>query len=273
MSPNATPSGATAGHRTVTRENGATIAYHRREGKGPGIVFLGGFMSDMTGSKAMALDAFCRERGRAFLRFDYFAHGASSGDFAEATIGGWAEDALFMLDRLTEGPQILVGSSMGGWIMLLAARARRERIRAMIGIAAAPDFTEDLMWPRFTPAQRAAILAEGRIRIPSAYDPTGYLVTRRLIEEGRRRLVLREAIALPCPVRLLHGMRDADVPWQTSLHLAERLASTDVTVTLAPEGDHRLSTEADLARLQATLAALLDERRPHGVCGRGTDQS
>src|SRR5262249_7836757 len=180
MSSSPTPSSAATGHGTVTRENGATIAYHRIEGKGPGVVFLGGFMSDMTGSKAMALDAFCRERGQAFLRFDYFAHGASSGDFADATIGGWAEDAVFMLDRRPEGPEILVGSSMGGWIMLLAARARPERLKALIGIAAAPDFTEDLMWPRFTEAQRAAILAEGRIRIPSAYDPAGYLVTRRL---------------------------------------------------------------------------------------------
>src|SRR5579864_7277533 len=144
--------------RILACEDGATIAYHRRSGKSPFVVFLGGFMSDMTGTKARRLDAFCAARGQAFLRFDYFAHGGSSGDFADATIGRWKADSLLVLDRLTEGPQILVGSSLGGWLMLLAALARPERVKALIGIAAAPDATEDLMWARFPPEVKGEIM-------------------------------------------------------------------------------------------------------------------
>jgi len=241
----------------LRRADGETLAYRRREGRGPGIVFLGGFMSDMTGTKAEALDRFCAARGQAYLRFDYFGHGASSGAFKDATIGRWLEDAVAVLDDLTEGPQVLVGSSLGGWIMLLLARARPERVKALVGIAAAPDFTEDLMWAEFTAEQRAAITRDGFLRMPSAYDPAGYLYTLALIEEGRRHLVLRGPIAIDCPVRLLHGMQDADVPWRTSLAIAERLQSRDVRVTLLKDGDHRLSTEADLALLTATLEPLL----------------
>jgi pimeloyl-ACP methyl ester carboxylesterase len=242
--------------RILAREDGATIAYHRLEGRAPGVVFLGGFMSDMTGTKAVALEAFCRARGQAFIRFDYFAHGASSGAFAEATVGRWKADALAILDEVTEGPQILVGSSIGGWIMLLAALARPARIHALIGIAAAPDATEDLMWGEMPPEQRATLTRDGHIRVPSEYSPEGYLITEKLIEEGRRHLLLHEPIGLTCPVHLLHGMRDPDVPWQTSIRLAERLQSDAVTVELVKAGDHRLSTEADLARLKAALARL-----------------
>jgi len=257
MHPIAKPSGELEQQPEIlTRSDGATIAYRRLAGKAPGIVFLGGFMSDMTGTKAVALEAFCRARGQAFLRFDYFAHGASSGAFAEATIGRWRDDALCVLDGLTEGRQILVGSSIGGWLMLLAARAGPERLAALVGIAAAPDATEDLMWRRLSPAQQEAMRRDGSITIPSAYDPAGYLLTSRLIEESRAHLVLRAPLALSCPVRLIHGMRDADVPWQTSLRLAERLAGTDVTLTLVKDGDHRLSRDADLARLQRVLEAL-----------------
>ena len=241
----------------LRRADGETLAYRRREGRSPGIVFLGGFMSDMTGTKAEALDRFCAARGQAFLRFDYFAHGASSGAFKDATIGRWLEDAVAVLDGLTDGPQVLVGSSLGGWIMLLLARARPERVKALVGIAAAPDFTEDLMWAEFTDEQRQAITRDGFLRMPSAYDPEGYLYTLALIEEGRRHLLMRAPIAIDCPVRLLHGMQDADVPWRTSLAIAERLASRDVRVTLVKDGDHRLSTEADLALLTATLEPLL----------------
>ena len=246
----------------LTREDGATIAYHRRTGKRPGIVFLGGFMSDMTGTKAKTLDAFAAARGQAYLRFDYFAHGASSGDFAEATIGRWKEDAIAVFDQLTEGPQILVGSSLGGWLMLLLALARPERVAALVGIAAAPDATEDLMWARFPPKVRDEIMREGAARLPSEYSADGYLFTRKLIEEGRRHLVTRGAIPIACPVRLLHGMKDPDVPWQTSLALAERLQSRDVQVTLVKDGDHRLSTESDLALLTRTIEALLDRGAP-----------
>jgi pimeloyl-ACP methyl ester carboxylesterase len=243
----------------LLRDDGATIAYHRRAGKSPGIVFLGGFRSDMTGTKALCLDAFCASRGQAFLRFDPFAHGASSGDWEDATIGRWAADAVAVLDQLTQGPQILVGSSMGGWLMLLVAKARPERVAGLLGIAAAPDFTADLMWRRFSDAEKATLEREGGLRIASEYDPDGYLVTRRLIEDGARHLVLRGPLPLACPMRLIHGMRDAEVPWGTSLRLAERLASSDVTLTLVKEGDHRLSGDADLARMCRTLAELIDQ--------------
>jgi pimeloyl-ACP methyl ester carboxylesterase len=241
----------------LARPDGATIAYHRLVGASPGIVFLGGFRSDMTGTKALFLEDYCRRRGQAFVRFDYFGHGASSGDIALGTIGGWREDAIAVIDSLTSGPQILVGSSMGGWIMLLAALARPERIAALVGIAGAPDFTEELLWPRLTPAQREEIMARGRVVLPSEFDPAGYLYTSALIEDGKRHLLLRAPIPLDMPVRLLHGLADASVPWQLSLRVAERLASRDVAVTLVKDGDHRLSIPPDLARLAQTLDALM----------------
>lgn len=241
----------------LARPDGATIAYHRLAGGTPGVVFLGGFRSDMTGTKAVFLEDYCRRRGHACLRFDYFGHGASSGDFAQGSIGRWAEDAVAALDELTEGPQILVGSSMGGWIMLLAARARPERVRALVGVAAAPDFTEDLFWARLDLATQQAFRAAGVITLPSEYDPAGYTYRMDLFEEARRHLVMREEIALDCPVRLLHGMRDDSVPWQTSVRLAERIRGRDVAVTLVKDGDHRMSAPQDLARLAGTLDELL----------------
>ena len=243
----------------LTRADGATIAYRRRGGKGPGVIFMGGFMSDMSGTKARTLDAYCTARGQAFLRFDYFGQGASSGDFADATVGHWKDDALAVLDSLTSGPQVLVGSSMGGWLMLLAALARPDRIAALVGIAAAPDATEALMWKRLPAEMRDRIMREGSVRIPSAYASEGYLITRRLIEDGRRHVVADRPIPLACPVRLLHGMRDPDVPWQTSLALAERLQGDDVRVILVKDGDHRLSRDQDLALLQDTIAPLLSD--------------
>jgi pimeloyl-ACP methyl ester carboxylesterase len=241
----------------LPRRDGATIAYHRLTGSGPGVVFLGGFRSDMTGTKAIYLEDYCRRRGQAYLRFDYFGHGASSGDAALGTIGRWAEDAIAALDSLTEGPQVLVGSSMGGWIMLLAAIARPSRVHALVGIAAAPDFTEDLIWPRLDPAQQRELLETGAVILPSEYDPAGYTHRLSLFEDGKRHLVMRRAIAIEYPVRLFHGMRDASVPWQTSLTLSERIASRDVVVTLVKDGDHRLSRDADLERLGRTLDELL----------------
>jgi pimeloyl-ACP methyl ester carboxylesterase len=248
--------GAAPADTILARPDGATIAYRRLLGAGPGIMFLGGFHSDMTGAKALSLEDFCQARRRAFVRFDHFGHGRSSGDVADGTIGRWAEDAVAVLDVLTDGPQILVGSSMGGWLMLLAALARPHRVHALIGIAAAPDFTEDLLWPRLDAALRRTIMEQGRITLPSVYDPAGYIYTRALLEDGRRHLVLRGPIALDCPVRLLHGMAGDSVPWQTSVRLAERLQSRDVAVTLIKNGDHRLSTERDLAGLGQTIDAL-----------------
>src|SRR5215831_21120683 len=243
----------------LARHDGATIAYNRLFGASPGIVFLSGFRSDMSGAKALFLEDYCRRRGLAYVRFDYFGHGASSGDVTAGTVGRWAEDAIAVLDRLTSGPQILVGSSMGGWIMLLAALARHDRIAGLVGIAAAPDFTEDLMWDRMSAAQREALARDGVIHEPSKYAEAPYEIGRALIEDGRRHLLLRGRIDIRCPIRLLHGMADPDVPWETSMRLAERLASDDVTVTLIKDGDHRLSRDADLQRLLATVEELSDK--------------
>ena len=242
--------------RRFARGDGSNIAYHASPGKSPGVVFLGGFMSDMTGTKAVALEAHCRAQARAFVRFDYQGHGASSGEFLDGTIGGWASDAIAVLDTLTEGPQVLVGSSMGGWIMLLAALARSDRVSSLLGIAPAPDFTEDLMWRGFDAETRDALLRDGMVELPSDYGDGPYLVARGLIEEARTHLLLRAPIALTCPVRLVQGMADDAVPWATSIRLAERLQSTDVTVSLIKHAGHRLSEPPELARITAALDGL-----------------
>lgn len=244
--------------QTFLGRDGVSIAYHRTPGKSPGVVFLGGFMSDMSGSKATTIETFCRDRGQAFLRFDYRGHGASAGRFEDGTIGLWAGDALAAFDRLTEGPQVLVGSSMGGWIALLAALARRERIAGLVGIAAAPDFTEDLLWAVLPPEQRAALARDGIMHVPSQYSEHPYSITLKLIEDGRQHLVLRDPIDLTCPVRLLHGMQDPDVPWQRSLLIADKLAGSDVRVHLIKDGDHRLSRQQDLRLLCRVVEELLD---------------
>lgn len=238
----------------LDRGDGVELAWERFEGAQPTVVFLPGFRSDMTGDKATMLAGYCSERGQAMLRFDYSGHGASSGGFEDGTIGVWTRDALAVID-LTKGPLILIGSSMGGWIALLAALERRERIAGLIGIAAAPDFTETLMWEAMTFEQRATLMQEGVLHVPSQYgEPTP--ITRVLIEDGRKHLLLDSPIALDCPVRLLHGQRDADVPWELALRIAERLTSDDVRVILVKDGDHRLSRPHDLALLRETLAAL-----------------
>jgi pimeloyl-ACP methyl ester carboxylesterase len=258
--------GAPEAPRLVRREDGETIAYHRTPGKSPGVVFLTGYRSDMTGGKALRLERLCRERGQAFLRFDYFGHGASSGAFTDGTIGRWADDAVFVLDRLTEGPQVLVGSSLGGWIMVLAALARPGRVAGLLGIAAACDFTETIP-ALLSDAQKRVLERDGVVPVYSPYDPEPTPVTQRILEDGRRHLVLGGAIALGCPVRLIHGMADPDVPWQTSMRLAERLRAADVEVTLIKAGGHRLSEAPDLDRLTATLDALLRRLETHGSTG------
>jgi pimeloyl-ACP methyl ester carboxylesterase len=242
----------------LPRDGGVSIAYHRVEGKSdlPGVMFLGGFNSDMTGSKALALHDFCAGRGQGFVRFDYRGHGQSSGRFEDGTIGQWFDDACAVFDRLTAGPQILVGSSMGGWIALLLAVARPERVAGFVGIAPAADFTQALMWPRLPEAARAAILRDGFVRIPSAYDPAGTIVTHALIEEGRNHCLLDRPIALTCPVRILQGTADPDVPWQHALRTADAIGHDDVLVTLVKNGDHRLSDPVNIARLVALVAEL-----------------
>lgn len=241
------------GARILSRPDGATIAYHKIDGDGPGIVFLGGFRSDMTGTKAQALEAHCRAADRAFVRFDYFGHGASSGDFADGTISRWAEDAISVLDEITHGPQILIGSSMGGWIMLLAALARPDRIAALIGIAAAPDFTETLMWQRYPEAVRETLRRDGLYYQPTPYEEGPYTITMKLIEDGRNHLLLSRSIDINCPVHLIQGMEDDAVPWRHALAITENLSTEQVTLTLVKDGDHRLSRDEDLARLMRAL--------------------
>jgi pimeloyl-ACP methyl ester carboxylesterase len=237
--------------------DGESLAYHRSPGRSPGVVFLGGYASDMTGSKATALEAHMRDRGHAFLRFDYRGHGQSSGRFQDGTIGRWRDDALAAFDALTDGPQVLVGSSMGGWIALLVALARPDRVAGLVGIAAAPDFTEDLMWAEFDDTQRATLERDRILRLPSDYSAEPYVVTMDLIEEGRRHLLLRAPIHVRVPARLLQGMRDPDVPYRHALTLADRLEGDDVQVRLIKDGDHRLSTARDLAILAETVDGLL----------------
>ncbi len=240
----------------LDRGDGTELAWNKVEGRAPTVVFLPGFRSDMTGDKATGLAAFCAERGQGMLRFDYSGHGASGGRFEDGTIGTWTDDALCVIDRLTEGPLVLVGSSMGGWIALLVALARPGRTAALVGIAAAPDFSEALMWERFTFDQRATLMQAGVLHLPSQYgDPTP--VTRALIEDGRTHLLLGGPIALECPVRLLHGQADPDVPWEMALNIAEQVSGADVQVTLVKDGDHRLSRPQDLALLRRIVGALL----------------
>lgn len=246
----------------VTRADGASIAYRKTEGEGPTVVFLHGLRSDMEGTKALALEAACRARGQAFLRFDCTGHGASSGRFEDGTMTTWRDDALFAIDTLTEGPLVLVGSSMGGWLMLLVALARRARVAGLVGIAPAPDFTEDLMWARMAPETRQTLQREGVVYEPSEYDDEPTACTMALIEDGRHHLLLRGEIDLDVPVRLLHGMKDPDVPWEMSVKLAGALTSRDVETTLIKEGDHRLSEPADIARLERAVAVLSDQLRP-----------
>jgi pimeloyl-ACP methyl ester carboxylesterase len=244
----------------LNRDDGLTIAYHRSSGKTPGVVFLTGFKSDMSGSKALALESHCRQTERAFLKFDYTGHGQSSGRFVDGCIGDWVADALYVLDQLTEGPQILVGSSMGGWIMLQVALQRPQRVAGLIGIAAAPDFTEDLMWRGFSADQQQRLLEQGYVDLPNCYDDQEpYRITQKLIEDGRNQLVLTKAMALDMPIRLIQGIEDADVPWSTAARIMEQVTSPDVEITYVKSGDHRLSEPHDLARLCRTLDGLVDQ--------------
>jgi len=239
---------------TLDRGDSIRLAWRRIPGHGTGVVFLGGFNSDMTGSKAEFLAGWCEARGTPFLRFDYSGHGASGGRFVDGTIGRWAEDAACVLNALAPGPQVLVGSSMGGWIALLLARRRPPC--ALIGIAPAPDFTEDLMWAEFSPEVRATIERDGVWHRPSEYGAP-YPITHALIEDGRSHLLLRAPLAIDVPVRILQGQRDADVPWRHALRIGEALTSEDVRIHLVKDGDHRLSRPQDLALLGETLAPLL----------------
>ena len=242
---------------TINRGDGTPLAYDLTPGRSPTLVFLPGFMSNMTGDKATRLAALCEEQGHACLRLDYSGHGASGGRFEEGTIGEWSRDALFLIDHLTEGPLVLVGSSMGGWIALLVALARPDRIAALVGIAAGPDFTASIE-DRLPEAARATLAREGILRLPSGYGGE-LVITQKLIDEGANHMLLGAPIPLTCPVHLLQGQRDDDVPWQTAMQIAERLQSEAVTVTLIKDGGHRLSRPQDLALLLQAARGFLGE--------------
>jgi pimeloyl-ACP methyl ester carboxylesterase len=234
------------------------IAVRRRTGRSPGLFWLGGFMSTMDGSKALAIDAFAEREGLAFTRFDYSAHGLSPGDFAEGTISRWLEEARAVFTT-TAGPQIVIGSSMGGWIALLLAEAEKApgRVAGLVLIAPAVDMTQALMWDKATRAQKKALMSDGFWREPSAYDPNGYVITHGLIEDGRRHLFGSRLIEPECPVHILQGMEDKEVPAAHSLALVSRLAGEDVVVTLIKDGDHRLSRPEDLERLTSAIAGVM----------------
>lgn len=232
------------------------LAYERLAGAAPGIVWLGGFKSDMTGTKAGFLAGWARKKARAFLRFDYSGHGASEGVFEEGCVSAWTADALAAFDALTQGPQILVGSSMGGWIASLVALERPGRVAGIVFIAPAPDFTEELMWKTMSEAERERLMREGRIEEPSQYADEPTVITKKLIEDGRKNLILGGPVSIHCPVRILQGMADPDVPWRHALRFAEALESKDVAITLTKTGDHRLSTPADLERIAKALEDL-----------------
>ncbi|MYF87930.1 MAG: alpha/beta hydrolase [Boseongicola sp. SB0676_bin_33] len=229
------------------------LAYDRIEGEGPGVVFLGGFRSDKEGTKALHLEQWAQDSGRAFLRFDYSGHGESSGDFLDGTIGDWAEDAAAIVNALADGPQILVGSSMGGWISLLLARRMPDRIAGLVTIAAAPDFTEDGYWAEFDEGQKAVLEAEGQIALPSDYSDEPYVITKRLIEDGRRNLVLRDPLPLPFPVRFLQGTEDEAVSVSTALRLLEHADGPDMRLTLVKGADHRFSDSSCLALMRQVV--------------------
>ncbi|EFH09686.1 alpha/beta hydrolase [Pseudoroseomonas cervicalis] len=240
----------------LDRGDDTELAWARLPGRGPTVVFLTGFRSDMEGSKAIALRDACAARGQSFLRFDYSGHGASGGRFEEGCIGEWASDAAAVLEKLTEGELVLVGSSMGGWISMLMLRRFPERVRGFLGIAAAPDFTRRLMWPAFSEAQRETLLREGVLWLDSPYGPP-VPITRRLIEDGDRQSVLDRPLDFSGRVRLLQGMRDAEVPWSTAADIAATLTTGDLRIILVKTGQHRLAEPEELALLTETLAEFL----------------
>lgn len=234
---------------------GEGLAWRAIDGEGPTVVWLGGFKSDMVGTKAQALADAAAQRGWSFLRFDYSAHGESTGVWAEATIGQWRADALAVIDELTAGPLVLVGSSMGGWMACLAALERPERVGALVLIAPAPDFTEKLMRPKIPPEGLRELELNGVWMEPSEYDEP-LPITRNLLDEGRDHLIMDGPIPIACPVRILQGQRDDPVPWEHALRLADLMASEDVVFTLVKAGDHRMSSPADLERLVETVAGV-----------------
>jgi pimeloyl-ACP methyl ester carboxylesterase len=242
------------------RVDGAEIAWKRSAGRGPTLIWLGGFRSEMTGTKAGALAEWAGGQDRDFLRFDYFGHGISDGRFEAGTVTRWRADALAVLDTLTEGPAILVGSSMGGWLACLVALARPARVGGLLLIAPAADFTERLIAPGLPREAKTALRRDGVWRRPSPYEPHGYPITRQLLEDGARWSILPGPAPIEAPVRILQGGADAEVPWRHALDLALAIKSEDLVFSLVRDGDHRLSRPEDLERITAFAAELADCR-------------
>ncbi len=242
----------------LTAPSGRRLAYRHSPGALPCVVFLGGFKSDMTGTKAVYLEGWAKARGQAFLRLDYSGHGVSGGRFEDGCIGDWADDAAAVIAHATQGPRVLVGSSMGGWIALLLARAHPDRVAGFVGIAAAPDFTTDIE-AAMTPAEHAAMAHDGRVVQPSDYADQPYVFTSKLIEDGRAQRVLNTPLPLPFPVRLLQGAADTDVPPAVALRLLDHISGDDVRLTLVKDADHRFSTPACLDLISKTVAGVLGE--------------
>ncbi|MCB9990246.1 MAG: alpha/beta hydrolase [Rhodospirillales bacterium] len=246
----------------LERDGRPNIAYKRLPGAGQGaslptVLFCGGFRSDMEGTKALCLEEFCRDRGQGFVRFDYSGHGASEGAFEDGTIGSWLDDTLVVLERLTQGSVLIIGSSMGGWIALQAALTLPDRVKGMIGIAAAPDFTREIYQDELDDAQRALLKTQGYIDVPSAYSDEPYRITKALIEDGESHCLLDKELALDIPVKLLQGMQDSDVPWQKAYRTKNALVDEDrAEVILIESGDHRLSRPEDLALLTGQVDAV-----------------
>ncbi|MES2983635.1 MAG: alpha/beta hydrolase [Pseudomonadota bacterium] len=242
----------------LTTARAHKLAYHHQPGNSPGVVFCHGFRSDMASTKATALAQWCALAGVAFTRFDYHGHGASEVDFRDFTIGGAMADAYDIIDHVATGPLIVIGSSMGAWVALNAALERKAAVRGLIGIASAPDFTENLMFARMTPEQRRELDDKGVLWAHSEAMDNDYPITREFIHEARQHLLLDDVIGLDMPIHLIHGQQDADVPWETSLTLARQLMSDEVTLTLIKDGDHRLNRPADLAQMTAALARMVE---------------
>ena len=242
--------------RRLDRDGANTLAYHKSSGISPGVVFLSGYQSDMSGAKAVALESACKAQSRAYVRFDYSGHGESDGDFEDCVVSDWLADAVAVLDQCTNGPQVLVGSSMGGWIALLTALARPDRVAGLVGIAPAPDFTEDLLLAKATDAERETFERDGVWRKPYGDGDDEFIVTKALIEDGRQHLMLGDPIPIPGPVRLIHGTDDDVVPWETSQRLMEALTSTDVKFTPVEGAGHRMSEPHELDIVLATVEGL-----------------
>ncbi len=244
--------------KILHRHDGATIAYYKSAGRSPGIVFIHGLMSNMTGEKAVCLERWCQAQKRAFVRFDCFGHGQSSGDLYDGTVGRWVGDTGAVIENLTKGPQVLVGSSIGGWVALLAALKWPGRVAGLLGIAVAVDFTEEVIWRRLSHAQREELRNCHILGLPNPNHGDSYYISQALIEDGRRHLLLNDRIAVTCPIRLLHGLEDSEVPWQTALRLQSKIVSRNIITTIIKDGNHRLSRPQDLEQIITIAADLID---------------